>query len=76
MLPETMKYIILIKLLYIMIFILFVQSVKIRNFTSDFSDGLAFCAIVHHYFPDAFDFNKLTRDNKQSNFDLAFRVAE
>ncbi|CAF1009546.1 unnamed protein product [Rotaria magnacalcarata] len=52
------------------------ESVKIRNFTSDFADGLAFCAIVHHYFPDEFDFNKLDRDNKQNNFDLAFRIAE
>ncbi len=52
------------------------QSVKICNFTSDFADGLAFCAIIHHYFPDAFDFNALNRDNKQKNFDLAFRIAE
>ncbi|CAF1378927.1 unnamed protein product [Rotaria magnacalcarata] len=52
------------------------ESVKIRNFTSDFADGLAFCAIVHHYFPDAFDFNQLNRNNKQNNFDLAFRTAE
>ena len=49
---------------------------KIRNFTGDFADGLAFCAIVHHYFPDEFDFNQLNRDEKQKNFDLAFRIAE
>lgn len=52
------------------------ESVKIRNFTSDFADGLAFCAIVHHYFPDEFDFQALKRDNKQENFELAFRIAE
>ncbi|CAF0787825.1 unnamed protein product [Adineta steineri] len=52
------------------------ECVKIRNFTSDFADGLAFCAIVHHYFPDAFDFNTLNHDSKQKNFDLAFRIAE
>ncbi len=63
--------------LHIYIYIFFVlQSVKIRNFTSDFADGLAFCAIIHHYFPDEFDFNTLNRDNKQKNFDLAFRIAE
>ncbi len=60
--------------LYIFYFIL--QSVKIRNFTSDFADGLAFCAIIHHYFPDEFDFKTLNRENKQKNFDLAFRIAE
>ena len=59
----------------IFVFDLF-QSIKIRNFTSDFADGLAFCAIVHHYFPDAFDFNNLNRNNKRENFDLAFRIAE
>ncbi|CAF0901551.1 unnamed protein product [Adineta ricciae] len=52
------------------------ESVRIRNFTSDFADGLAFCAIIHHYFPDAFDFNALNSDSKQKNFDLAFRLAE
>lgn len=57
-------------------FISNLKSVKIRNFTSDFADGLAFCAIIHHHFPDAFDFNQLSRNNKQNNFDLAFRVAE
>jgi hypothetical protein len=50
--------------------------VKIGNFTSDFADGLAFCAIIHHYFPDEFDFKSLNRANKQTNFDLAFRIAE
>ena len=52
------------------------QTVKIRNFTGDFADGLAFCAIVHHYFPNEFDFNQLNREEKQKNFDLAFRIAE
>lgn len=49
---------------------------KIRNLTSDFADGLAFCAIIHHYFPDQFDFHALNGDNKRENFDLAFRIAE
>ena len=49
---------------------------KIRNFTSDFADGLAFCAIIHHYFPEEFDFNTLNHEQKRTNFDLAFRIAE
>jgi hypothetical protein len=52
------------------------QTVNIRNLTGDFADGLAFCAIIHHYFPDEFDFNQLKCDEKQKNFDLAFRIAE
>ncbi len=73
--PETTKYEIFIFEFDGILRCLF-QSIKIRNFTSDFADGLAFCAIVHHYFPDAFDFNTLNRNNKQENFDLAFRIAE
>ncbi len=74
----TRNYEVKLKIINYFIYIFFFdeQAVKIRNFTSDFADGLAFCAIIHHYFPDAFDFNALNRDNKQKNFDLAFRIAE
>ena len=27
------------------------ENVKITNFTSSWSDGLAFCALIHHFFP-------------------------
>ena len=27
------------------------QSVKIENFTNSWSNGLAFCALIHHFFP-------------------------
>ncbi|ODM96162.1 Smoothelin [Orchesella cincta] len=53
-----------------------IRSVKIDNFSSSWSDGLAFCALIHHFYPDAFDFNSLNPRNRKHNFDLAFRTAE
>ena len=52
------------------------QNVKIENFSSSWSDGLAFCALIHHFYPDAFDYSKLDAKNRRHNFELAFRVAE
>ena len=52
------------------------QGVKIENFSTSWSDGLAFCALVHRFFPDAFDYSELDANDSRHNFDLAFRVAE
>jgi hypothetical protein len=52
------------------------QNVKIENFSSSWSDGLAFCALIHHFYPDAFDYNALDQKNRRQNFELAFKVAE
>lgn len=52
------------------------KTVKIDNFSTSWSDGLAFCALIHHFFPDAFDFSKLDPRNRRYNFDLAFRTAD
>ncbi|CRL04389.1 CLUMA_CG017480, isoform B [Clunio marinus] len=52
------------------------ENVNIENFSTSWSDGLAFCALIHHYLPDAFDFSKLTPKDRRHNFTLAFRVAD
>jgi len=52
------------------------ERVKITNFTNSWSDGLAFCALIHHFFPQAFDFEKLSKDNRKQNFELAFQTGE
>ncbi|XP_077995204.1 uncharacterized protein LOC144448788 isoform X2 [Glandiceps talaboti] len=49
---------------------------SVENFSRSWSDGMAFCALIHHYYPDSFDYNKLNPRNKKFNFDLAFRTAE
>ncbi|CAF4273547.1 unnamed protein product [Rotaria socialis] len=51
------------------------KGVNIQNFSSSWNNGLAFCAIVHRYFPDEFSFDTLSADDPRQNFDLAFTVA-
>ncbi|XP_077153485.1 smoothelin isoform X3 [Ranitomeya variabilis] len=52
------------------------DHVNIQNFSSSWSDGMAFCALVHNFFPEAFDYNQLSPQNRRQNFDLAFSAAE
>ncbi|CAF4038614.1 unnamed protein product [Rotaria sp. Silwood2] len=52
------------------------SNVSVTNLSSSWSDGLAFCALTHHFFPDAFDFNSLSPANRKENFELAFHIAE
>ena len=50
--------------------------VNIDNFSSSWANGMAFCALLHHFMPDEFDFDRLNPGDARYNFDLAFRVAE
>ncbi|XP_020562196.1 smoothelin-like protein 1 [Oryzias latipes] len=52
------------------------KDVNIENFSSSWCDGLAFCALIHRFFPDAFDYNSLTPQEREKNFTLAFQTAE
>lgn len=52
------------------------QSIDIQNFSSSWSDGMAFCALVHSFFPTEFDYNSLSPTNRKHNFELAFGTAE
>ncbi|XP_023509060.1 smoothelin-like protein 2 isoform X1 [Equus przewalskii] len=52
------------------------QHVDLQNFSSSWSDGMAFCALVHSFFPDAFDYSALSPTQRQKNFELAFTMAE
>jgi len=53
-----------------------VQNLQITNFSTSWSDGLAFCALIHHFYPEAFDYDQLRPENRRENFEIAFRVAE
>ena len=54
----------------------FLQHVDVQNFSSSWADGMAFCALVNRFFPDAFDYNKLDPNNRRCNFETAFNAAE
>ncbi|XP_051547903.1 smoothelin-like isoform X2 [Myxocyprinus asiaticus] len=52
------------------------ENVDIQNFSSSWSDGMAFCALVHNFFPEAFDYSNLSPSNRRHNFEVAFSTAE
>ncbi|XP_057707042.1 smoothelin-like 1 [Corythoichthys intestinalis] len=52
------------------------KGVNIENFSSSWCDGMAFCALVHRFFPDAFDYSALKPTEREKNFTLAFQTAE
>jgi hypothetical protein len=52
------------------------DNVKITNFSSSWSDGLAFCALIHHFMPNLFNYTELNSNDRRHNFELAFQLAE
>ncbi|KAL0974192.1 hypothetical protein UPYG_G00216940 [Umbra pygmaea] len=52
------------------------EGVCIENFSSSWCDGMAFCALIHRFFPDAFDYAALNSSERKKNFTLAFHTAE
>ncbi|KAK0160612.1 hypothetical protein PV328_008004 [Microctonus aethiopoides] len=52
------------------------ENVQIDNFSTSWNNGMAFCALLHHFKPDAFDYNSLKPENRRKNFQIAFEKAE
>jgi len=52
------------------------HGIQVKNMTSSFSDGVAFCAIVHYYFPTAFAFEDCLRMQRKERIAFAFQKAE
>ncbi|CAH0564491.1 unnamed protein product [Brassicogethes aeneus] len=52
------------------------ENIQLDNFSTSWADGLAFCALIHHFLPDAFDYQTLSPKNRRHNFTLAFQVAD
>ncbi|GAA5967518.1 hypothetical protein JCM3765_004693 [Sporobolomyces pararoseus] len=56
------------------------ESVQIKDFTKSWTDGLAFCALIHRHRPDLLDYSSLPKtpsiDNSISNLSLAFKIAQ
>jgi len=54
-------------------------EVQINDFTQAWADGRAFCALIHNFFPNAFDFKSLKTESpadRKKNFELAFVTGE
>ncbi|KAA0716573.1 Smoothelin [Triplophysa tibetana] len=52
------------------------KTYSYENFSSSWGDGMAFCALVHNFFPEAFDYSSLSPSNRRQNFEVAFSTAE
>ncbi|XP_018406019.1 PREDICTED: smoothelin-like protein 1 isoform X1 [Cyphomyrmex costatus] len=52
------------------------ENIQLDNFSTSWNNGLAFCALIHHFKPDAFDYNSLRPENRRKNFELAFTKAD
>uniref|UniRef100_A0A3Q1EGK8 EH domain-binding protein 1-like protein 1 n=1 Tax=Acanthochromis polyacanthus TaxID=80966 RepID=A0A3Q1EGK8_9TELE len=48
------------------------QGVKVTNFSTSWRNGLAFCAILHHFHPDKINFDKLDSHDIKLNNKKAF----
>ena len=51
-------------------------QIPMTNFSTHWNDGLAFCALIHVFYPDNFDWFSLKAENRRHNFTLAFQKAE
>ncbi|XP_060584855.1 muscle M-line assembly protein unc-89-like isoform X3 [Ruditapes philippinarum] len=52
------------------------EIIEITNFSTSWNNGIAFCALIHHFYPDAFDIHSLDPKQRRKNFELAFDTAE
>jgi hypothetical protein len=53
------------------------KGVEIKNFSSSWNDGLAFCALMHSFMPNRIDYELLRKENNPlKNFQTAFKVAQ
>lgn len=50
-------------------------NITVKNFSSSWSDGMAFCALIHRFSPSLIDFDKLDPANAAENVKLAFDIA-
>nr|XP_015222799.1 PREDICTED: cytospin-B [Lepisosteus oculatus] len=51
-------------------------NIDVTNFSSSWSDGLAFCALLHTYLPAHIPYQELLSQDKSRNLTLAFQAAE
>ncbi|GBN78997.1 EH domain-binding protein 1 [Araneus ventricosus] len=52
------------------------KGVNVTNMTTSWRNGLAFCAVIHHFRPDLINFESLSPHNIKDNCKKAFDAAE
>ncbi|PGH13531.1 hypothetical protein AJ80_06281 [Polytolypa hystricis UAMH7299] len=50
-------------------------GVEVRDFSTSWNDGLAFCALLDIHRPDLIDFDALDKSDHRGNMELAFEIA-
>lgn len=53
-----------------------VDPPKVRNFTTDWRNGLALCALIHRHMPQLINYDSLEPKNAVENITMAFDIAE
>ncbi|KIW70777.1 hypothetical protein PV04_03018 [Phialophora macrospora] len=51
------------------------EGVEVRDFSSSWNNGLAFCALLDIHRPDLIDFDTLDKSDHKGNMKLAFEIA-
>lgn len=52
------------------------DNIYIEDFGKSFANGLAFCAMLHHFIPDKIPYSSLSETDRARNFKIAFEAAE
>ncbi|KAJ9576955.1 hypothetical protein L9F63_006481, partial [Diploptera punctata] len=52
------------------------QGVKVTNLTTSWRNGMAFCAVIHHFRPDLVEFDSLSAYDVKGNCKKAFDAGE
>ncbi|KAJ8006469.1 hypothetical protein DPEC_G00107580 [Dallia pectoralis] len=52
------------------------RDVAVRDLTTSWKNGMALCALIHHFRPDLIDFESLKEDEVEKNMRLGLEVAE
>ena len=52
------------------------DGVQVKDFTTSWKDGLAFCAILHKYRPNLLKFESVKGKDPKARLETAFKVAE
>ncbi|CAF3186890.1 unnamed protein product [Rotaria socialis] len=50
-------------------------GITITNFSNSWTDGIAFCSLLHSYLPDRIDLDVIKNESKKKRFEIAFSVA-